>query len=313
MQSIMDTEKTRCLIVGSGPAGYTAAIYASRANLNPILYEGTEPGGQLTSTTDIENFPGYPEGISGTAMMEDLKKQAQRFGADVRFGIITSVDLSVRPFKVVADGRREIETDALIISTGATAKYLGLASEQRYKGMGVSACATCDGFFYRNQDVIVVGGGDSACEEATYLASICNKVYMVVRKDHLRASKAMQRRVMETPYIEIKFGYNTVQVLGDQNGVTGALVRHSGGEELVIDATGFFLAIGHTPNTAVFKGALELDAEGYIRTEPGTSRTSVPGVFAAGDVQDPHYRQAITAAGSGCMAALDCERYLLGL
>ena len=211
------------------------------------------------------------------------------------------------------DGRTSVETDAVNIDTGAQAKYLGLESETLFKGQGVSACATCDGFFYRNQDVIVVGGGDSACEEATYLASICNKVYMVVRKDHLRASKAMQRRVMETPNIEIKFGYNTVQVLGDQNGVTGALVRHSGGEELVIDATGFFLAIGHTPNTAVFKGALELDAEGYIRTEPGTSRTSVPGVFAAGDVQDPHYRQAITAAGSGCMAALDCERYLLGL
>ena len=262
MQSIMDTEKTRCLIIGSGPAGYTAAIYASRANLNPILYEGTEPGGQLTSTTDIENFPGYPEGISGTAMMEDLKKQAQRFGADVRFGIITSVDLSVRPFKVVADGRREIETDALIISTGATAKYLGLASEQRYKGMGVSACATCDGFFYRKKDVIVVGGGDTACEEATYLATLCNKVYMVVRKDYLRASKAMQERVMKTPNIEVLFGYTTVEVLGDENGVTGALVRHTGGEEKVIDAFGFFLGIGHHPNTQLFEGQLELDKEG---------------------------------------------------
>lgn len=272
-----------------------------------------EPGGQLTTTTKIENFPGFPDGILGAELMEAMKKQAQQLGVDIRFGIATGVDFSSSPLKVTIDGRKIVETDAVIIATGAQAKYLGLESETLFKGQGVSACATCDGFFYRNQDVIVVGGGDSACEEATYLASICNKVYMVVRKDHLRASKAMQRRVMETPNIEIKFGYNTVQVLGDQNGVTGALVRHSGGEELVIDATGFFLAIGHTPNTAVFKGALELDAEGYIRTEPGTSRTSVPGVFAAGDVQDPHYRQAITAAGSGCMAALDCERYLLGL
>ena len=269
MQSIMDTEKTRCLIIGSGPAGYTAAIYASRANLNPILYEGTEPGGQLTSTTDIENFPGYPEGISGTAMMEDLKKQAQRFGADVRFGIIT--------------------------------------------GMGVSGCATCDGFFYRKKDVIVVGGGDTACEEATYLATLCNKVYMVVRKDYLRASKAMQERVMKTPNIEVLFGYTTVEVLGDENGVTGALVRHTGGEEKVIDAFGFFLGIGHHPNTQLFEGQLELDKEGYIKTVPGSSQTSVKGVFAAGDVQDPRYRQAITAAGSGCMAALDCERYLLDI
>lgn len=309
----MDTERTRCLIVGSGPAGYTAAIYAARANLAPVLYEGMEPGGQLTTTTKIENFPGFPDGILGAELMEAMKKQAQQLGVDIRFGIATGVDFSSSRRKVTIDGRKIVETDAVIIATGAQAKYLGLESETLFKGQGVSACATCDGFFYRNQDVIVVGGGDSACEEATYLASICNKVYMVVRKDHLRASKAMQRRVMETPNIEIKFGYNTVQVLGDQNGVTGALVRHSGGEELVIDATGFFLAIGHTPNTAVFKGALELDAEGYIRTEPGTSRTSVPGVFAAGDVQDPHYRQAITAAGSGCMAALDCERYLLGL
>ena len=313
MQSIMDTEKTRCLIIGSGPAGYTAAIYASRANLNPILYEGTEPGGQLTSTTDIENFPGYPEGISGTAMMEDLKKQAQRFGADVRFGIITSVDLSVRPFKVVADGRREIETDALIISTGATAKYLGLASEQRYKGMGVSACATCDGFFYRKKDVIVVGGGDTACEEATYLATPCNKVYMVVRKDYLRASKAMQERVMTTPNIEIRFETTTQEVLGDDSGVTGVRVRRADGREEELGVTGFFVAIGHQPNTEIFRGSLELDDEGYIKTAPGSCRTNIVGVFAAGDVQDPHYRQAITAAGSGCAAALECERFLLQL
>ena len=307
----MDTERTRCLIVGSGPAGYTAAIYAARANLAPVLYEGMEPGGQLTTTTKIENFPGFPDGILGAELMEAMKKQAQQLGVDIRFGIATGVDFSSSPRKVTIDGRKIVETDAVIIATGAQAKYLGLESETLFKGQGVSACATCDGFFYRNQDVIVVGGGDSACEEATYLASICNKVYMVVRKDHLRASKAMQRRGGNAQHRD-RSGTIPSSVLGDQNGVTGALVRHSGGEELVIDATGFFLAIGHTPNTAVFKGALELDAEGYIRTEPGTSRTSVPGV-AAGDVQDPHYRQAITAAGSGCMAALDCERYLLGL
>ena len=228
----MDTERTRCLIVGSGPAGYTAAIYAARANLAPVLYEGMEPGGQLTTTTKIENFPGFPDGILGAELMEAMKKQAQQLGVDIRFGIATGVDFSSSPRRVTIDGRKIVETDAVIIATGAQAKYLGLESETLFKGQGVSACATCDGFFYRNQDVIVVGGGDSACEEATYLASICNKVYMVVRKDHLRASKAMQRRVMETPNIEIKFGYNTVQVLGDQNGVTGALVRHSGGEEL---------------------------------------------------------------------------------
>ncbi len=307
----MDTEKAKCLIIGSGPAGYTAAIYASRANLGPILYEGIEPGGQLTTTTDIENFPGYPEGISGTAMMEDLKRQAQRFGADVRLGIITGVDLSVRPFKVIVDEQLEIEADALIIATGATAKYLGLASEQRYRGMGVSACATCDGFFYRKKDVAVVGGGDTACEEATYLATLCNKVYMVVRKDYLRASRAMQERVRKAPNIELLFGYTTVEVLGDEHGVTGVLVRHTSGEERVIDVFGFFLGIGHHPNTQLFEGQLELDKEGYIKTVPGSSLTSVEGVFAAGDVQDPRYRQAITAAGSGCMAALDCERYLL--
>ncbi len=307
----MDTEKAKCLIIGSGPAGYTAAIYASRANLGPILYEGIEPGGQLTTTTDIENFPGYPEGISGTAMMEDLKRQAQRFGADVRLGIITGVDLSVRPFKVIVDEQLEIEADALIIATGATAKYLGLASEQRYRGMGVSACATCDGFFYRKKDVAVVGGGDTACEEATYLATLCNKVYMVVRKDYLRASRAMQERVRKAPNIELLFGYTTVEVLGDEHGVTGVLVRHTSGEERVIDVFGFFLGIGHHPNTQLFEGQLELDKEGYIKTVPGSYLTSVEGVFAAGDVQDPRYRQAITAAGSGCMAALDCERYLL--
>ena len=304
-------EKTKCLIIGSGPAGFTAAIYASRANLSPIVYEGIEPGGQLTTTTEIENFPGYPEGISGTEMMAQLKQQAQRFGADVRFGIVTDIDFDARPFVATIDGEKKIEADALIVATGASAKYLGLASEMKYRGQGVSACATCDGFFYRKQDVAVVGGGDTACEEATYLASICKQVYLIVRKPFLRASKAMQERVFNTPNIKVMFEYNTVEVLGDEDGVTGARLRHSSGEECTIDITGFFLAIGHHPNTELFKGMLELDEEGYIKTIPGTSKTNIEGVFAAGDVKDPHYRQAITAAGSGCIAALDCERYLL--
>ena len=304
-------ETTKCLIIGSGPAGFTAAIYASRANLAPILYEGIEPGGQLTTTTEIENFPGYPEGITGTAMMADLKKQAQRFGADVRFGIVTAIDFDVRPFVVTIDGEKQIQADTLIVATGASAKYLGLESEAKFRGMGVSACATCDGFFYRKQDVAVVGGGDTACEEATYLASICRQVYLIVRKPFLRASKAMQERVFNTPNIKVMFEYNTVEVLGDEDGVTGARLRHTSGEETTIDIMGFFLAIGHQPNTELFKGKLELDEEGYIKTIPGTSKTNIEGVFAAGDVKDPHYRQAITAAGSGCIAALDCERYLL--
>ena len=302
--------KTKCLIIGSGPAGYTAAIYTSRANLSPILFEGTQPGGQLTTTTEIENFPGYPEGTSGFEMMEDLGKQARRFG-DVRSGFVKSVDLSQRPFRCETAEGDTIIADTIIIATGASAKYLGLPDEQKFMGQGVSACATCDGFFYRKKDVIVVGGGDTACEEASYLATLCNKVYMVVRKDYLRASKAMQERVMNTPNIEVLFGYTTVEVLGDDNGVTGALVRHTSGEERVINAFGFFLGIGHHPNTQLFEGQLELDKEGYIQTVPGRSETSVKGVFAAGDVQDPRYRQAITAAGSGCMAAIDCERYLL--
>ena len=304
-------EKVRVLIVGSGPAGFTAAIYTSRANLSPVLYEGMEPGGQLTTTTEIENFPGYPEGITGKLMMEDLRKQALRFGADVRRGIITSIDLSQRPFKAIVDHEHEIEADAVIVSTGATAKYLGLESEAKYRGMGVSACATCDGFFYRKQDVAVVGGGDTACEEATYLASICKKVYLIVRKNYLRASKAMQERVFNTPNIEVLFEHNTAEVLGDEEGVTGVRVVSTSGEERTLDIMGFFLAIGHHPNTEVFKGQLELDEQGYIKVQPGTSKTSVEGVFAAGDVKDPHYRQAITAAGSGCIAALDCERWLL--
>ena len=299
------------MIIGSGPAGFTSAIYTSRANLSPVLYEGIEPGGQLTTTTEIENFPGYPQGITGTAMMEDLRQQALRFGADVRKGIITDIDLSKRPFKAVVDLEHEIEAEAVIVCTGASAKYLGLESEAKFRGMGVSACATCDGFFYRKQDVAVVGGGDTACEEATYLASICKKVYLIVRKNYLRASKAMQERVFNTPNIEVLFEHNTAEVLGDEDGVTGVRVVSTSGEERVLDIMGFFLAIGHHPNVEVFKGQLELDEQGYIKVVPGTSKTSVEGVFAAGDVKDPHYRQAITAAGSGCIAALDCERWLL--
>ncbi len=304
-------EKTKVLIVGSGPAGFTAAIYTSRANLQPVLYEGIEPGGQLTTTTEIENFPGYPEGVDGNRMMADLRRQAERFGADIRTGVVTKVDLSSRPFHVVIDGTKEIETESLIVATGASAKYLGLPSETKFRGMGVSACATCDGFFYRKKDVAVVGGGDTACEEATYLASLCRKVYLIIRKPFLRASKAMQERVFATPNIEILFEHNTAEVLGDDSGVTGALLRRNDGSETTIDISGFFLAIGHHPNTELFAGQLDLDAEGYIAVVPGTSQTSVEGVFAAGDVKDPRYRQAITAAGSGCIAALDCERFLL--
>lgn len=304
-------ETIKCLIIGSGPAGYTAAIYTSRANLRPVLYEGIEPGGQLTTTTDVENFPGYPDGVSGQQMMADMRRQAERFGADIRIGTVTSADLSSRPFHVVIDGTTQIKAETLIIATGASAKYLGLPSETKFRGMGVSACATCDGFFYRKKDVAVVGGGDTACEEATYLASICRKVYMIVRKPHLRASKAMQERVFNTTNIEVMFNHNTAEVLGDESGVTGALLRRNDGTERKIDISGFFLAIGHHPNTELFSEQLALDAEGYVKVEPGTSKTSVEGVFAAGDVRDPHYRQAITAAASGCIAALDCERFLL--
>ena len=307
----METEHVRCLIIGSGPAGYTAAIYTARANIGPVLYEGIEPGGQLTTTTEIENFPGFPKGITGPDLMNEMKLQAERFGADVRTGIITAVDLAKRPYTVTVDGKKKIEAESLIIATGASARYLGLESEARYRGRGVSACATCDGFFYRKQDVAVVGGGDTACEEATYLASLCRQVYLIVRKPFLRASKAMQQRVFDTPNIKVMFEYNTVEVLGDDEGVTGARLRHASGEETVIDIAGFFLAIGHHPNTELFAGQLELDAEGYIVTEPGCSKTALEGVFAAGDVKEPHYRQAITAAGSGCIAALDCERFLL--
>ena len=309
----METNKEtiKVLIIGSGPAGYTAAIYLSRANLAPVLYEGIEPGGQLTTTTEVENFPGFPEGIDGPELMSRMRAQAERLGADLRAGTITKVDLSARPFRAEVDGEKELLAESLIISTGATAKYLGLPSETKFRGQGVSACATCDGFFYRKKDVAVVGGGDTACEEATYLASLCRKVYMIVRKPFLRASKAMQERVFNTPNIEVLFEHNTVEVLGDEQGVTGALLRRNDGVEHTIDIAGFFLAIGHHPNTELFAGQLELNEEGYIQVEGNTSKTSVEGVFAAGDVKDPNYRQAITAAGSGCVAALDCERFLL--
>jgi thioredoxin reductase (NADPH) len=304
------SEHVKVLIVGSGPAGYTAAIYAARANLSPVLYEGLQPGGQLTTTTEVDNFPGYPQGITGPEMMEDLKTQAQRFGTDVRFGMATSADLSKSPFSVTIDDEKIITSDALIIATGATAKYLGLESEEKFKGQGVSACATCDGFFYKGQDVAVVGGGDTACEEATYLAGICRKVYLIVRKPYLRASKAMQDRVDATKNIEVLYEHSTKEIVGDMSGVNGAILNKSNGEEVKIDITGFFVAIGHEPNSAIFKDFIDMDETGYIKTIPGTAKTNIPGVFACGDVQDKHYRQAITAAGSGCMAALDAERYL---
>lgn len=304
-------ERIKCLIMGSGPAGYTAAIYTGRANLSPVLYEGMLSGGQLTTTTEIENFPGYPEGVTGPQLMEDLRKQASRFGVDIRTGIVTEVDTAKYPFVVTIDGSTQVEAEAIIVATGASARYLGLPSENKFRGMGVSACATCDGFFYRNQDVAVVGGGDTACEEASYLSGICNKVYMIVRRNELRASHIMQERVKSNPKIEILFEHQTKEVLGDDNGVNGVLLRRNDGEERRIDVTGFFLAIGHQPNTEVFRGKLELNPEGYIVTKENTSHTSVEGIFAAGDVRDPRYRQGIVAAGSGCMAAIDCERYLM--
>jgi len=300
----------KCLIVGSGPAGYTAAIYAARANLNPVLYEGIEPGGQLTTTNDVENYPGYPEGVTGPVMMEDFKKQAERFDTDVRFGIATAADLSKRPFMVTIDDKKVIEAEVLIIATGATAKYLGIESENKYKGQGVSACATCDGFFYKGKDVAVVGGGDTAAEEATYLAGICNKVYLIIRKDHMRASKVMQERVFNTKNIEILFEHNTKEIVGDSSGVNGAILVNGKGEEVKIDIHGFFLAIGHKPNSDIFKDYIDTDDVGYIKTKPDTSKTNVDGVFACGDVMDPHYRQAVTAAGSGCRAAIDAERFI---
>lgn len=306
-------ENIKCLIIGSGPAGYTAAIYAARADLHPVVYQGLQPGGQLTITTEIENFPGYPEGISGPGMMEDLKKQAERFGTDVRWGIVTSVDFSQRPFKVIVDEKTEVHAQSVIIATGASARWLGLESEQRFNGFGVSACAVCDGFFYRGQDVAIVGGGDTAAEEASYLAKLCKKVYLVHRREELRASKAMQNRLHKTPNIEFVWNHVITDIVGDKT-VNGVMVENVNTKEIKkLDVQGIFIAIGHKPNSDVFKGQLNLDENGYIITKPGTTQTNIEGVFAAGDIQDHLYRQAITAAGSGCMAAIEVERYLASL
>lgn len=312
---MMEQQKqyTRCLIVGSGPAGYTAAIYAARANLNPVLYCGLQTGGQLTQTTEVENFPGYPEGVDGNQMMMDLRQQAERYGTDIRDGEIVKTDLTKAPYKLVTDSGDELQAETVIIATGASAKYLGLEDEEKYKGQGVSACATCDGFFYRGKVVAVVGGGDTACEEATYLAGLCSKVYMIVRKDYLRASDVMQQRVEENEKIEILYKHNATGLYGE-NGVEGVhLVKHLGEaneERYDLPIDGFFLAIGHTPNSSVFKDFLETN-QGYIKTIPGTPKTKIPGVYAAGDVADPVYRQAVVAAGTGCQAALEAERYLI--
>ena len=303
-------ERIKCLIVGSGPAGYTAAIYASRAGLKPVLYEGMQPGGQLTTTTQIDNFPGFPEGIDANVMMDSFRRQAERFGADIRFGAVTKANLGQKPFVLTIDETKEIEADSLIIATGASAKYLGLDSERAFRGMGVSACATCDGFFYRKKVVAVVGGGDTACEEATYLAGLCSKVYMIVRRNVLRATEAMQKKVMETENIEILWECQTREVLGDASGVTGARLVRKSGEIFDIAIDGFFLAIGHHPNSDVFAEWIDTDEAGYIKVKEGTSATSRDGVFAAGDVCDPRYRQAVVAAGSGCKAAMDAEKYL---
>ena len=304
-------EHVECLIIGSGPAGYTAAIYAARADMKPVVYEGLQPGGQLTITTDVENYPGFPNGIMGPEMMNMFKEQAVRLGADVRFGLVTKVEFTNGgPQKVWVDEKHEITADVVIISTGASAKWLGLPSEQRLNGSGVSACAVCDGFFYRGQDVAIVGAGDTACEEASYLAKICNKVYMIVRRDEFRASKAMQHRVMNTPNIEVIFNAETEEILGDKVVEGARIVNNKTGEKRELNITGFFVAIGHQPNTDIFKPFIEMDEQGYILTKPGTSYTNVEGVFCAGDAQDKTYRQAVTAAGSGCMAALDAERWL---
>lgn len=309
----MDTtasEKVNCLIIGSGPAGYTAAIYASRANLKPVLYQGLQPGGQLTITTEVENYPGYADGIQGPEMMVDFEKQAARMGTDIRYGLATKVDLSTQPYKVQIDEEKWIEAHAIIIATGASAKWLGLESEQRLNGYGVSACAVCDGFFFRNKEVAIVGAGDTAAEEALYLSKLCTTVHMFIRKDIMRASKVMQERVFKTPNIKVYWNTDTQEVLGDKN-VTGVRIRNNKtGETQELAVSGFFVAIGHQPNSAIFQGMLDMDEAGYIKTIPGTSKTNIEGVFAAGDVQDKVYRQAVTAAGSGCMAALDAERYL---
>lgn len=308
-------ENVQCLIIGSGPAGYTAAIYAARADLKPVMYQGLQPGGQLTTTTEVDNFPGYPGGTQGPEMMEEFKKQAERFESDIRFGMITDVDLSNRPFTVTADDGKIIKAETLIIATGATAKWLGLPSESEYNGYGVSACATCDGFFYKGKDVAVVGGGDTAAEEATYLAKLCNKVYLIHRRDELRASKAMQNKVMTTENLEVIWDHVPKEITGKAEGfskaVTGAtLTNVKTGDEKKIDIDGFFVAIGHKPNTELFQGQLEMDEQGYLKTQADSTKTNVEGVFAAGDVQDHVFRQAVTAAGTGCMAAIEAERFL---
>lgn len=305
-----EIEKVHCLIIGSGPAGYTAAIYAARANLNPVLYQGVQPGGQLTITTEVENYPGYPNGVMGPQMMVDFEQQAQRMGADIRWGMITKADLSRRPFKVEVDEEKWIETDALIIATGASAKWLGLDSEERLNGHGVSACAVCDGFFFKGQEVAIVGAGDTACEEALYLSKLCSTVHMLVRRDEMRASKVMQARVLKTPNIKVYWNTDPVEVLGE-NKVNAMKIRNNKtGEETEVPLKAFFVAIGHKPNSDLFKGVLDMDEQGYLITQPDSTRTNVEGVFACGDVQDKIYRQAVSAAGSGCMAALDAERYL---
>jgi thioredoxin reductase (NADPH) len=307
----MSNEKVKVLIIGSGPAGYTAAIYAARAGLKPVLYTGSQPGGQLTTTNDVENFPGYPEGINGSQMMMDLQKQAERFGTKINYGLATAVDLSVYPFKVTVDETTSLEAESVIVATGATAKYLGIPSEETYANRGVSACAVCDGFFYRGKEVAVVGAGDSAAEEATYLANLYPKVHLIVRREEMRASKIMQQRVKNTPNIEIHWNTETEEILGDESGVTGArLVNNKTGAKTEIAVSGFFLAIGHKPNTDIFKGQLDMDESGYVKVIPGSTKTNVEGVFAVGDVADKIYRQAITAAGTGCMGALDAEKFL---
>jgi len=307
-----NTEHLSCLIIGSGPAGYTAAIYAARADMKPLMYQGLQPGGQLTITTEVENYPGYPKGTQGPQMMDDFKLQAERFGTDIRWGLATAVDFTGPVHKITIDEKTIITADTVIIATGASAKWLGLPSEEKLNGFGVSACAVCDGFFFKGQDVAIVGAGDTAAEEATYLAKLCNKVYMIVRREEMRASKAMRHRVEQTSNIEIIYNSSTKEILGEKT-VEGALIVNNKGEERTLAVTGFFVAIGHQPNTGIFKDWIDMDETGYIITTPGTSKTNIPGVFACGDAQDKVYRQAVTAAGTGCMAALDAERYLASI